>query len=245
MLHHNFEDSDEICNRSGIQRLDFLSKIVTSLKDCVPLDYLETVLQNVTEQELSLENLKVVCNKSISNAADHHRSESLSSSLEMQTSETLIIAFLTEVANSFEMKLLQELSSYTEQKFETDYKQTFVDLKLNIFTDAFQEARNHVKEVFSLFLLDSILSVKEDQPFVFSQKDTLNTKVRKDQIASFLHEIVFPKKTAIMTDIFKRINGVLKETQDGLRRISTVIEDFTSTIAISDQQTSKNTNLII
>lgn len=244
ILHHNFEEPDEIYKRCGIQRLDFLSKVVTAMENCISLDCLQMVLQNVTEQELSLENLKAVCYKGFLKADDHHRSESLSYALEKRSAGDLLNLYIIEIAKSFEMKLLQTLSSYTEQKFDTNFKQTFADLKLDTFTDAFQELRNDAKDVVRQFLMDSILSGKEDHPFVFAQKENLNTKVWRDQVADFLYEIIFSKKKAIRTEILKRIGGVFIETQDGLGRMSTVIEDFTSKILITDQQTRKTTNLI-
>lgn len=240
LLHHKFEDHNEICKRSALQRLNFLSKVVISIKDGALSDYLPTVLQNVTEQELSLDNLKTVCNK----VYLRDRSESLSSSFEMQNLGVLLNPFLKEVAKSYEMKLLQEISTYIEQKFETYFKKTFAYFKLHTSADAFQELRNDVNDVVDHFLLDSILSVKEDHPNMIPQREYLNTKVYRDQVAGFLYKIVFPKKTALMTEILKRVSGVFKETRDRLRRISTLIEDLTSQIPISDQQTRKTTNLI-
>ena len=237
LLHHKFEDPNEICKRNALQRLNFLSKVVIAIKDVVSSDYLLTVLHNVTEQEFSLENLTAVCNKT--NLKDV--SEYLSYSLEIHSLETLLKPFLREVAMSYEMKLLEYISTYTEHKFETDLKKTFADLKLHTSTDAFQELANDVNDVVSQFLLYSVLCVKEDHPFVYSQRDHLNAKVWRDQVAVFLHEIVYTKKTAIMTEIFKRINVVCNEAQDGMRRISTLIDDFVSQIAISDQQTCKTT----
>ena len=237
LLHHKFEDPNEICKRSALQKLNFLSKVGIAIKNVVSSDYLHTILHNVTEQELSLENLKAVCNKIYLKDL----SESLSYSLEMQSLRTLLNPFLREVAKSYEMKLLEDISTYIEHEFETDIKKTFADLKLHTSADAFQELVNDVNDVVSQFLLDSVLSVKEDHPFVYSQRDHLNAKVWRDQVAVFLHDIVYTNKTAIMTEIFKRINGVCNEAQDGMRRISTLIDDFISQIAISDQQTCKTT----
>nr|XP_022308693.1 uncharacterized protein LOC111114603 isoform X3 [Crassostrea virginica] len=236
LLHHKFEDSNEIYKRSALQRLNFLSNVVIAIKDVVSSDYLLTVLHNVTEQEFSLEKLKAICNKI--NLKDVY--ESLSYSLEMQSLETLLNPFLREVAKSYETKLLEDISTYTEHEFETNLKKTFADVKLHTSADAFQELVNDVNDVISQFLLDSVLSVKEDHPFVYSQRDHLNAKVWRDQVAIFLHEIVYTKKTAIITEIFKRINGVCNEAQDGMRRISTLIDDFISQIAISDQQTMRS-----
>ena len=241
LLYHKFEDPNEICKRSALQRLNFLSKVVIAIKDGVSSDYLPKVLQNVTEQELSLENLKAVCNKVYLKECI----DSLPSSLKIEILGTLLNPFLREFAKSYEMKLLQEISTYTEKKIETDFKKIFPDLKLHSFADAYQEMGNDVNDVVSQFLLDSVLSVKEDNPFVYSQKGNLNTKVWRDQVAVFLHEIVYPKKTVLITKIFERINGVFNEAQNGLRRISTLIDDFRSQIPISDQQTRKTIFLSI
>lgn len=110
LLHHKFEDSNEICKRSALQRLNFLSKVVIAIKDGISSDYLLAVLHNVTEQEFSLENLKAVCNKI--NLKDVYESHSYS--LEMQSLGTLLIPFLGEVARSYEMKLLEDISTYTK-----------------------------------------------------------------------------------------------------------------------------------
>lgn len=242
LLHHKFEDPNEICKRNALQRLNFLSKVVIAIKDGVSSDYLPTVLQNVTEQELSLENLKAVCNKVyIKDCTD-----SLLSSLKMDILGILLNPFLREFAKSYEMKLLQEISTYTgKKKIETDLKKTFPDFKLHTSADAYQELGNDVNDVVSQFLLDSVLSVKEDHPFEYSQKGNLNTKVWRDQVAVFLHEIVYPKKTVLIPKIFERINGVFNEAQNVMRRISTLLDDCRSLIAISDQQTRKTIFLSI
>ena len=241
LLHHKFEDPNEICKRSALHRLNFLSEVVSAIKDGVSSDYLPTVLQNVTEQELSLENLKAVCNKVYLKDC----TDSLPSSLKMEILGTLLNPFLREFAKSYEMKLLQEISTYTEKKIETDFKKAFPNFKLHTSADAYQELDNDVNDVVSQFLLDSVLSVKEDHPFEYSQKGNLNTKVWRDQVAVFLHKIVYPKKTVLITKIFERINGVFNEAQNGMRRISTLLDDFRSQIAISDQQTRKTIFLSI
>lgn len=242
LLHHEFEDKDEICKRSALQRLGYLSKVVIAITKCVPLDSLRRVLQSVTEHELSLKNLRYICNKSYLKAGDHFRSESLSSSLDMQTLRTLLKPVFEEVAKSFEIKLLQEISKITEVKFETYFKHT--DFKLDTSVDAFQGLRNDVKDAINQFLLETILSLKEHRPLVLSQKQNLNEKLRREQVAGFLHETLLPMKTAIIAELFRRISGVFQRTQDGLRRISTHIDYFTNQIAISDQQTRKITNSI-
>lgn len=62
LIHHDFEDCDEICKTSGAQKLLSVHETVTSLKNSIPDDIsLENILKKPAEKILSSRYIRDIC----------------------------------------------------------------------------------------------------------------------------------------------------------------------------------------
>ena len=61
LIHHAFEDNEDLCKKIGIQKLETLNKIIMSLDDCIPVSNLREIVDGAATTSLSENNIRQLC----------------------------------------------------------------------------------------------------------------------------------------------------------------------------------------
>lgn len=204
LLHHDYEEEDEIIKRSRVQKLASSIKDVLLIRQHIPTEKMESLIQNTIENELSNERIRDICYK-VSQDARIKTEDAFFLFWREQPVIEIARIFAEKISSQiiFAMKNCKELKTkinYNEMKNEIKAKFTpFLHPMVDILTPSTSECIDLCLTVDDRNLEDVLKSVADG---IFA-----NVRERKivDEILPLLGYICTQTQNDLL-EVSKRIN---------------------------------------
>ena len=218
LIHHVFEENEDLCKKICIQKLKALNKIIMNLNDSIPVRNLKEIVDGVANMTLSHRNIRQLCNDVF---FEHHDFNFMNpcfidvdsySSLFDMLKEQIINKILEAISKSLVEDIHTRILANIDLKVKPHLKPKLLDLKFNIFPELFAMAtfsREHI--------------------YVYSE-------YWKTKFADEMYKTVCMNRTLIESDILSNVETMCTETKKGLQAVSKQINDLRQKIGFPDQE---------
>ena len=218
LIHHVFEENEDLCKKICIQKLKALNKIIMNLNDSIPGRNLKEIVDGVANMTLSRENIHQLCNNVY---LEHNHSNFMNyylvdlesdSSFFNRLKEQIINKILEAISKSLVEEMRTRILANIDSKVKPHFKPKLLELKFNIFPELF------VMATFSKEHID-----------VYSES-------WKTKFADEMYKTVCMNRTLIESDILSNIETMCTETKKDLQALSKQINDLRQKIGFPDQE---------
>ena len=218
LIHHVFEENEDLCKKICIQKLKALNKIFMNLNDSVPVRNLKEIVDGVANMTLSHRNIRQLCNDVF---FEHHDFNFMNpcfidvysySSLFDRLKEQMLNEILEAISNSLVEEIRTRILANIDSKVKPHLKPYVLDLKVNIFPELF------AMTTFSTEHID------------------VNSASWIKKIADKIYKTMCMNRTLIEGNILSNIETMCTETKKGLQAVSKQINDLRQKIGFPDEE---------
>lgn len=219
LIHHAFEDNEDLCKKICIQKLRALNKIIMSLDECVPITNLKEIVHRTASITLSESNIRQLCYNILEHegtnvgTTDDCSYPCSDSSILNRQKEQLENKILEQISKSFVDEIYRLIFTNIQSKVQTNLKTGLLDLKVNISPE--------------LIAIGTSDTEYADVDFV-----SWNTK-----IAGQIYEQVCLNRALIEEELFSKIKTMCTKTKEDLQTVSMKINNLEQRIGFPDQET--------
>lgn len=219
LIHHAFEENEDLCKKIGTQKLEALNKIIMSLDDCIPVSILKEIVDGAATITFSDNNFRQVCyNVFLEYEGTHvgttHSCSYPCSNLSIlnRMKEQLIDKTLEAIFQSFVKEICTKIFTSIESKVKTNLNTEFLEVKIVINPELFAMA-------------------------TFDTKCDVNSVSWRTKIADQIYEKVCMNRALIEGEILSQIETICTKTKEDLKAVSMHINDLKQKIGFPDQKT--------
>lgn len=255
LIHHTLDEYENISKSIGVQKLESVQKILTSVKKSVPVySFLESIVERAADQPLSWQNIKDLCfevdlwdgNTHIGTV--HDREYSCYSSLTVKRlKHKLVEKILNEITKSLGSTICQGSLEHIKSRVKINLKDLYFKesdffwggllaavaiLLVCLFMRIFMFSDISLLNLLSAPLLLTILQRSEN----------VNSTNWRTNVAKEVHDIILQQRKDIMSNVLLQIKDMCEKTSTNLLKVSTQIEDRIKRIILVDQNLCKLIN---
>lgn len=249
LIHHDFEENEDLFKKIGVQKLQAFDKIIRSLKDSVPIAELNEIIHTAANKALSEENIRRLCfnvhlkegNTNIGTTESHSyfcRSPWTVWGMRRQ----LIGKTLEAISKSFASEICQGILKHIESKIRMNLEMELGGGGFNfiISPEVFTTVMLIGSVILSLFIpLAGIVVAMLAVIGAFLESVDVNSKYWRKPYADEIYETVRKKRTSIERNILYEIETMCEKTKKDLQAVSTQINDLKQELKFPDQDTCK------
>lgn len=248
LLHHEFDDNEEISKISGKQRFTHLSDVLTNISNIIPLDELPSILRNTADTVFSIENVKGLCRDAKINDDDDDVGNKVTNGkcvcysiltvkrikkkIAKKTMEDLTVQFATAVCSEIKQRIKDKspsidlnLAGFDIQISDETYG-TMQQAILTIITDVILK--------FVDFILDAIEITFMAIPVLVWTVD-VNADGWREKVGYEIYLKVLQKKAEIVPTILEKVRKMCSDTKADLHKRSKKINSTNEDIITVDQ----------
>ena len=234
LLHHSYEDIDDILKSSARQRLLHLYRSVASIKENILLESIETIIKDTTQESLSEENiLKTCCAIKLQDDNDNCRKN---------------------VTSAFVLPSKEDLSVIVRRLIETTLNATAKTYDLNISENIFNFVKSTIQQYSTSDCMDekTLPTILTDSGMLVSLADALNRRLSPDfltvnikspsfkpSVAYEIYKFVSKEKELLMQEHLQRIKKKFQHAARELESLLHKIDDLKIQITIPNPKTCK------
>lgn len=145
-IHHALENAENVINVLAYQQVKSLGRVFVSISESVSIISIEPIIQEATDKILSRESIRQLCydiflwDKNIAVGTTEDASYSCHSIFTVRRlKEQLVNRTLHETAEALGSEICRGSLKHVESNFQSNLKQSFSDLKLNISDELFEK----------------------------------------------------------------------------------------------------------
>lgn len=245
VIHHVFEENEDLCKKIGVQKLKAFDKIVRSLRDSVPVAELNEIVHNAANISLSEYNIHRLCynvflkdgNTNVG-TTDNRGYRCRSPFTVKWLKEQLINKTLEAISESFASEICQGIFRHIESKVRIELETEFLELKVNISPEIFATFAVVIgTALITLFMpfLGIIVAMATFMATVIFSVD-VNSISWRAKVANQIYETVSKYRYSIENDILSEIKTMCSDTKQDLQAVFNQINDRKQRIGFPDQE---------
>lgn len=234
ILHHAFDEIEDICLSSGRQKLECLQEAVIALKHGLCETSLRTILENSADETFSKSSINRICQEVNVYYQGNNLGNVRSSEFQCRKSSTvneiksdLVKKTLHEVSRSFGSRISEHISKQIESDIEemldkefgniyhpkSDILSEVIDVLVEISISTYFESLIRLMDTLVTFCVTLILSVN------------VNSKEWRKKVASEIHGILCKKRQSILAAILPELTQLCSSAETDIGKVSKKIDD--------------------
>lgn len=240
-FHHESEEYTEVAKLSAHRKVVSYKQFVDSVRDSIPLQNIEKIVKDAVNRALSKESITELCFDAVIQESGNTNSDPYycrSSSTVNRLKEELMRKTVDSVSKYLGSEICNEIQRHIQTEFQS---------RLSIDTDSIYTVLNFSKVVFleamvtaiafllnpllgALFALFSLVGT-----FVFAVN--VNSRSWRRDVANEIYKQLDKNKEKLLTKLSSNIRTRCQITADHLKMIADLLEEFTSSIHLNEQDT--------
>lgn len=240
-FHHESEEYTEVAKLSAHRKVVSYKQFVESVRDSIPLQNIEKIVKDAVNRALSKESITELCFDAVIQESGNTNSDPYycrSSSTVNRLKKELMRKTVDSVSKYLGSEICNEIQRHIQTEFQS---------RLSIDTDSIYTVLNFSKVLFleamvtaiafllnpllgALFALFSLVGT-----FVFAVN--VNSRSWRRDVANEIYKQVDKNKEKLLTELSSNIRTRCKITADHLKMIADLLEEFTSSIHLNEQDT--------
>lgn len=249
LIHHVFEENEDLCKKVGVQKLITINKLIGTLKESVPAEGdIAGIVKSAANKALARQNIRWLCydvflkDKGTNVGTTDDNSYTCRSPFTVKAlKEQLISKTLEAISESFASEICQGILEHIKAKIKVEIEKEFFDLKVKISPEIFATFAVAIGTVIiTLFmpLLGIIFAMATVVVTLILSVDVNSVSWRRN-VADQIYETVSKNRTTIEKDILSEIKTMCNETKKELHEVSKQIDDLKKKIGFPDQETCR------
>lgn len=238
-FHHESEEYTEVAKLSAHRKVVSYKQFVESVRDSIPLQNIEKIVKDAVNRALSKESITKLCFDTVIQESGNTNSDPyycrssstvnrLKEELMRKTVDSVSRCLASEICNEIQRHIQTELILFQSRlSIDTDSIYTKV-----FFLEAMVTAIAFLLNPLlgALFALFSLVGT-----FVFAVN--VNSRSWRRDVANEIYKQVDKNKEKLLTELSSNIRTRCKITADHLKMIADLLEEFTSSIHLNEQDT--------
>lgn len=245
-VQHASEDYDTVFKLSGHRKITMYMQLVESLRESIPLDDIENIVNRAASRTLSKENITRVCFDAVIQESGNTNSDPYNCR-----------SFLT--VRRLKRELVDKTLDSVSQSLGSDVSREIQHHIAREFRDSFDTSQHFFTFIIPKFIFDSMIfgiaiiaaywinliagviisAVDIGATFLFAVN--VNSPSWRRDIATEIHDNLAKNKEKVLKEITLNIKKRCTETINQLRDVSRQLEDFKKDIDLIDQDTGEFT----
>lgn len=225
LIHHDFEECDEICKTSGAQKLLSVHETVTSLKNSIPNDIsLENIVKMATDKILSRRYIRDICNE-VDLTHDNKRVGTVHSASYFcyyvdtvgSIKEDLVKETVEKISEDLGSEICKEILEHHKAKVKVSIAGDLNKVQINSLDDLI----NIVTTTFYyiIFPLLGILFALIDIFVICTMYVDINSESWREKVADEIFVKVSERRITIINNISPLVKTSCKETTGDLEEL--------------------------
>ena len=250
LVHHEFEDRDDICKLCAAQKLKSLHKLITLMAEIIPdASSLEGIVQKAAELDFEFSKIQEICysvvlrdGRTFVGKVGSSPYKCIFAPTVRRLKDNLVHETLDNIANNLGAKICVGILEDMKRKVITHLRHELDDVNFDISSEMFSTFEGAVKSIvistffdpasgFYKFLLELV--------FTYFWSVDVNSAPWRRQVALKIWECISNRKDNIFDGILPEIKHICRNAQSDLSKISTLIMQWMNTITVPDQSVSK------
>lgn len=240
-LHHESEEYTEVAKLSAHRKAVSYKEFVESVRDSIPLQNIEKLVKDAVNRAFSKESITELCFDVVIQESGNTNSDPYycrSGSTVNKLKEELMRKTMDSVGSYLGTEICKEIQKHI---------QTEIQSKLSIDTELIYTVLNFSKVLFLEAVVTTIGYILNPLlgalflvlSFVYTLFFAVNVNSRswRRAVANQIYKQVDKNKEKVVTELSSNIRTRCKKTADHLKLIADLLEEFTSSIDLNDQDT--------
>lgn len=238
-FHHESEEYTEVAKLSAYRKVVSYKQFVESVRDSIPLQNIEKIVKDAVNRALSKESITKLCFDTVIQESGNTNSDPYycrSSSTVNKIKEELMRKTVDSVSRYLASEICNEIQRHIQTElilFQSRLSNDTVSIYTKVF---FLEAM----VTCIAFLLNPVLGAlfaltRVVGTFVFAVN--VNSRTWRRDVANEIYKQVDKNKEKLLTELSSNIRTRCKITADHLKMIADLLEEFTSSIHLNEQDT--------
>lgn len=236
-FHHESEEYTEVAKLSAYRKVVSYKQFVESVRDSIPLQNIEKIVKDAVNRALSKESITKLCFDTVIQESGNTNSDPYycrSSSTVNKIKEEL----MRKTVDSVSRYLASEICNEIQRHIQTEL--ILFQSRLSIDTDSIYTKVFFLEAMVTAiaFLLNPVLGALFAfvvGTFVFAVN--VNSRSWRRNVANEIYKQVDKNKEKLLTELSSNIRTRCKITADHLKMIADLLEEFTSSIHLNEQDT--------
>ena len=247
LIHHDFEECDEICKTSGAQKLLSVHETVTSLKNSIPNDIsLENILKTAVDEILSRRYIRDVCNgvdlwhgnKRVGTVySDSYFCYYVGTVRSIK--KDLVKETVEKISEDLGSEICKEILEHIKAKVQVSITDDLYKAQINISDDVFIPLKTViVASVIVLFTnpLLGILYALIDVFVHFIWYVDINSESWREKVADEIFDNVSERRRTIIDNISPIVKNSCKVSTGDLEKLGRQLSDWKQGISLTDHR---------
>ena len=247
LIHHDFEECDDICKTSGAQKLLSVHETVTSLKNSIPNDIsLQKILVLAAEKILSSRYIRDICYE-VDLMHDNKRVGSVHSDPYVcyyfgtvrSIKKDLVKKTVQKISKDLGSEICKEILEHIKAKVQVSITDDLYKAQINISDDVFIPLKTViVASVIVLFAnpLLGILYALIDVFVHFIWYVDINSESWREKVADEIFDNVSERRRTIIDNISPIVKNSCKVSTGDLEKLGRQLSDWKQGISLTDHR---------
>lgn len=249
LIHHVFDDDEDLLKLFSAENLRSLDAIVKSTQNSVPLEDLKRIVNVAAAEVMAFRNILRLCNNvslwdgtTIVGTSSSYKYPCRFSLKVTLLKNQLIKETLDQVTKSFASEMCQGILKHIKSKVENTLQRELDFSKISISDDLYANVYVLITTVFKTYiypyLRDAVVTVVT-LPTTFLWAVDVNDGEWREKVATEIYGTVREREHTVKQNILKKTSIMCEEAVEDLRSVSEKINDIKESICFPDQETRK------
>lgn len=249
LLHHVFENYEEIAKLSFHKKLSFLSDTIKDLSNSIPINNLTKMITDAEEKVFTNRNIRDLCHGVIIRDNGKYVGNTNDSPYVCYSMFTvrnlkryLVEETLKSVGESLGSAICAGILSHIESKVKSELKKDLIHLKVELTKELFATISLIVFAVISVFFSPWLGLLVAAVTFFITlvMSVDVNSNGWRNKVANEIGEKVRDNKSAILHKVFPDIEALCKKTSRDLKSVAYSLRAHQRKIQLVDQEQCKS-----
>lgn len=246
LIHHDFEDCDEICKTSGAQKLLSVHETVTALKNSIPNDMsLENIFKKAADKILSRRYIRNICHWVNLKHGDKRVGTIHSESYYCyyvgtvrSIKKDLVKEAVEKISEDLGSEICKEILEHIKTQVRVRIAGELYTVRFNISDDVFATLKTAIiaTVIFYFVPMLGILYALIDIFVTFIWYVDINSVYWRDKVADEIFDKVSERRGAILRTISPLVKNRCTVTTSDLEKLQTQLSDWKQRILPTDHQ---------
>ena len=249
LIHHTFDDDEDLLKLFSVENLRSLDTIVKSTRNSVPLEDLKRIVNVAAAEVMAFRNILRLCNNvslrdgtTIVGTSSSNKYPCRFSLNVTLLKNQLIKETLDQVTKSFASEMCQGILKHIKSKVETTLQSELDFSKISISDNLYANVYFLIAIAFKTYIYpyvrDAVVTVMK-LPTTFIWAVDVNGREWREKVATEIYDTVREREHAVKQNILKKTSIMCTEAVEDLRSVSEKINDIKDSICFPDQDTRK------
>ena len=247
LIHHDFEECDDICKTSGAQKLLSVHETITSLKNSIPNDIsLEKIVKMAADKILSRRYIRDICYE-VDLTHDNKRVGTVHSGSYFcyyvgtvkSIKKDLVKETVEKISEDLGSEICKEILEHIKAKVKLSISGDLNKLQINISDDVFATLKIAIVAtafIFFTYPLLGILLALIDIFVSFIMYVDINSESWRKKVADEIFDKVSKQRKSIINNISPIVKTSCKVTTSDLEKLGRQLSDWKQGISPSDHR---------